>query len=595
MAVPDAVRQALVDIVPAGWHPPLRDPDPRLRIPTSDSHDATETDSQATLATTEEEGDDGATVDLEEAQSVLLDILDAPLSRTFVGLTSATVVPLPHQVRIAVRAVETFPRGYLLADEVGLGKTVEAGLILRELLLSGRARTALLLVPASVLRQWQEELHEKLALDVPRYDRGQFRDRHDNELQTIPTANPWSAFPVLLASSHLARRADRSEQVLAAGPWDIVIVDEAHHARRRGLKATGSPNRLLTLLQTMRAAQAWKAIYLATATPMQMAPHEAWDLIELLGLPGAWGESADQFVRYFSHLRRPAEERDWVLLTRMLRDHLDQPDAPQDETLRAKVIAELGPARSRSVLRLHEPPPPTRLRISGWTATQQRCADDWLQAHTPMRDRVFRNTRSTMRDYQRQGLLPADLVIPRRHVHDEFIDLSGPERQLYDRIDAYIRRYYNAYMQQGGNPASQALGFVMTVYRRRLTSSFWAVRNSLARRRDNLTAGGHLAIGTLLDADDTTVAEDDETAPPDLQSTLLPHDVLAHLRDEVAELEAFIAGIDALGGHDSKAQQLDHDLSEAIAAGYDSVVVFTQYTDTMDFLRTRLAGLYQRV
>jgi len=59
--------------------------------------------------------------------------------------------------------------GYLLADEVGLGKTIEAGLIVRELILSVRAKTALLLVPASVQSQWQEELHEKLSLDVPRY------------------------------------------------------------------------------------------------------------------------------------------------------------------------------------------------------------------------------------------------------------------------------------------------------------------------------------------------------------------------------------------------------------------------------------------
>ena len=91
---------------------------------------------------------------------------------TGVGFATAGVDALPHQLAIARRAVDTYPRSYLLADEVGLGKTIEAGLILRELLVSGRAQRALVLVPASVIRQWQEELFEKFALDVPRFDGG---------------------------------------------------------------------------------------------------------------------------------------------------------------------------------------------------------------------------------------------------------------------------------------------------------------------------------------------------------------------------------------------------------------------------------------
>src|SRR5206468_2390616 len=99
--------------------------------------------------------------------------------------------------------------------------TIEAGLILRELLLSGRIKTALLLVPASVLSQWQEELHEKISLDVPRFEGGVFLDRHNHQMAHDPAVNPWTAFPVLLASSHLARRADRRTQLLE-GSWDVV-------------------------------------------------------------------------------------------------------------------------------------------------------------------------------------------------------------------------------------------------------------------------------------------------------------------------------------------------------------------------------------
>lgn len=596
MPVPTALRDQLVNIVPAGWTPPSQDPDPRLR--NLDIPDDPLGGGPVSTAPVEGDGpeDPNAGANAVAADRVrLLEMLNAPLTRTMVGIASAGVEPLPHQQLIAIRAVETFPRGYLLADEVGLGKTIEAGLIVRELLLSGRAETALLLVPASVLSQWQDELHEKLCLDVPRYEGGVFLDRHDDPIAIDPTANPWSAFPVVLASSHLARRNDRREQLLAAGPWDLVLVDEAHHARRRGLKATGTPNTLLDLLQSMKQSGSWKALYLASATPMQMAPHEAWDLVELLGLPGIWAESAELFVRYFAELRRSAEERDWTLLTRMLRDQLDEPGAPVDEGLRTRIVDELGPVVSRTVLRLHQPPVPTRSRVMGWKAKQTELADSWLRAHTPMRDRVFRHTRGTMRRYQQQGLLPADLVIPRRTIRDEFIKLSPAEWTLYERIDAYISRFYNSYLHAAaGNSAARALGFIMTVYRRRLTSSFQAVRLSLERRRAALAAGRSLAIADLLDADDRNTTEDDDTGLTDTAAAnaVISADLLSA---EIDELDSFISDINALTGQDSKADQLYDDLSKAIAAGYDSIVLFTQYTDTMDYLRERLAGPYQRV
>ncbi|MGW1341319.1 DEAD/DEAH box helicase [Kribbella sp. NPDC002412] len=591
MPVPEAVREQLVSIVPPGWDPPLDDADPRLRD--WDVPDDPLGGGQTDIDTTGENDPDVAERQRRSDLDRLIEVMNAPLTRTMVGVASAGVEPLPHQQLIAVRAVETYPRGYLLADEVGLGKTIEAGLILRELLLSGRAKTALLLVPASVLRQWQEELHEKIALDVPRYEGGAFLDRHNRPLSVDPSANPWSASPVLLASSHLARRNDRRTQILAAAPWDVVLVDEAHHARRQGLKSTGTPNALLSLLQVMKDTGAWKALYLASATPMQMAPHEAWDLIDLLSLPGAWAESADQFVRYYADLRRPASERDWSTLTRMLRDQLDAEGASVDEALRTRVRDELGPVRSRTVLRLHEPPPPTRHRVMAWNQTQERLVDEWLRAHTPMRDRVFRHTRATMRRYQQNGLLPPDLTIPTRQIRDEFIKLSKPERALYERIDGYISRYYNAYLTTGTtSQATRALGFIMTVYQRRLTSSFEAVRLSLTRRRDLLRAGRGLVLNDLLDSDDRRETED-----ADLPTDMVVDDPTADdlLGREISELDSFIADIEALGGQDTKADQLYGDLNEALSAGYDSVVLFTQYTDTMDYLRERLAGSYQRV
>jgi len=75
------------------------------------------------------------------------------------------------------------------------------------------------LVPKSVLRQWQEELYEKLALNVPAYDGGIFTDYFGR--QVVAVGNPWSAFPIVLASSQLAKRRSRQDEVLEAGPFDL--------------------------------------------------------------------------------------------------------------------------------------------------------------------------------------------------------------------------------------------------------------------------------------------------------------------------------------------------------------------------------------
>lgn len=554
--LPAAVRQHLIT------HAPDLPPLPSSPTPAP----------EPALSTTHDDADD---FDAEAAWTELEALRDAPTTSQWTGVGSAWAQPLPHQAELIDRVVSTFPRGYLLADEVGLGKTVEAGLVLRELFTSGRAKKALLLVPASVMKQWQEELHEKMNLDVARYDQGGFLDRFDRSIPVDRAASPWSAFPIVLASSHLARRRDRRRQILDAGPWDVVLVDEAHHARRRGSKPTDTPNSLLSLLQEMKDKQAWRALYLATATPMQMHPHEAWDLISLLGLKGRWGQSAEDFIRYFRLLAVDPGHRHWELLSSMLADYFSDPQAERDAELERQIDDALGWTKSFPVTHLDGNPPSADLKATFPNETSQ-WMDKWLRRHTPMRDRVFRNTRKTMRSYQAAGVIPADVVIPIRHVKDDFIPLEPVERRLYERIEQYIRRHYNAYLTSQGN---QALGFIMTVYRRRLTSSFEAIKRSLERRLRVLEEGMDLA--ELFTEDDRADIEESLFDPEDF-------DVRADLlRDEIAELKSFLKELGHITGEDSKATHLVKDVTEALDT-YTSVVVFTQYTDTMDYVRERL-------
>lgn len=501
---------------------------------------------------------------------------------TGVGFATAAVEPWPHQTAIARQAVETFPRSYLLADQVGLGKTIEAGLILRELLVSGRADSALLLVPASVIRQWQEELDEKFALTIPRYDSGRFYTRQagvDVELPN-PGGNPWAAFPVLLASSHLARRRTRRSEIISAGPWDVVLVDEAHHARRSGSKSTDTPNTLMALLADMKLNRSWKALYLASATPMQMNPHEAWDLLELLGLTPLWGESANKFTQYYSELREEPDVRQWEFLRRMSEDFFTE--GSPDPVLTSEVRSKLGLAGSKPIRDFHKNglSNEAKAHLDAKTFTY---LDEWLRRHTPMRDRVFRTTRTTLRHYKETGLLDASATIPVRSVKDRFVPFSEEEAALYDRIEAYISKYYDAYMSGPG--ANKPLGFIMTVYRRRLTSSFLAIQRSLERRRDVLV--GNAAASGLLDPDDVAALE--YTALFDVAN--LPDEKVDFVA-EVAELDSFIEDLRSRPPDESKMTYLHNELHDAFHGLHDTAIVFTQYADTMDYIRNQLVPVY---
>ena len=143
---------------------------------------------------------------------------------------------------------------------MGLGKTVQAGLLLRQAWLSGRARRMLVMAPASVLKQWQRELREKFGLDWPIYS-GKSLDWQPTRFRPAGLSRPvdrssWTAEPYVLVSSHLMRRRDRHKDLLEAEPYDLVVLDEAHHARtRRENSSSGGerlrPNTLMQLMQQL--------------------------------------------------------------------------------------------------------------------------------------------------------------------------------------------------------------------------------------------------------------------------------------------------------------------------------------------------------
>ena len=183
---------------------------------------------------------------------------------------------LEHQVRTAKTVLRRFRGRAMLCDEVGLGKTIEAGLVLSELIIRGLARSVLVLVPPSLIEQWQGEMRRKFSIELISHDDPAFRERGPNA---------WSEFDRVIASIHTAKREPHKSSILARR-WDIVIVDEAHHLRNRNT-------------QTWKFASEIQKqfILLLTATPVQNNLEELFNLVTLLE-PGLLS-TARQFQRHF--------------------------------------------------------------------------------------------------------------------------------------------------------------------------------------------------------------------------------------------------------------------------------------------------------
>ena len=193
---------------------------------------------------------------------------------------------LPHQLKTALTVLRRFRGRALLCDEVGLGKTIEAGLILLELLMRKLARRVLILTPSSLVEQWRGEMARKFGLDFITYDDPLFKTQG-------PAA--WSSFDRILASYHTAKR-EPHRSIIAAQEWDVVIIDEAHHCRNRN-----------TLLWKLVNALRKKYVLLLTATPIQNNLDELYNLVTLLQ-PGLLS-TAKQFQHRFVDRRDKLQPR----------------------------------------------------------------------------------------------------------------------------------------------------------------------------------------------------------------------------------------------------------------------------------------------
>jgi SNF2 family DNA or RNA helicase len=559
----------------------------------------------------------------------------------------SSIDPWPHQRVIADTAASIYPESLLFCDEVGLGKTIEAGLTISRLLTIGEVSDALLLVPATVQPQWQEELLEKFNINAYSYEYGGaqrvLRDAYgiEHSLSDYETIDAWEDShigefvsdreepTVILASWHTARRTQNmgmfsptvhwQEEHPGDPPkdsfeWDLTLVDEAHHGR----EGTNLYD-LLTELQNDTACN-----YVLTATPMQLEITELFDLLRLCNLPEGWNdrESFDTYFQMQQDLAEALDEinadssdtveeilpdlaskwnyepyegithlRTWAgMIQAFVQEHddvaewvgerVDDSDFGLSERRRLNRVLGTGKLGPRD----------WEDKFSNLSVDSLRFLLNLGEETTPVKSRVFRNTRQTLRMCKKANLL--DENIPRREIETRSVELGDAE-PLYDRVESYISDVYDQSKKLLEGKEKTAIGFVMTTYRQRLTSSLHAIEQSLKRRRENLRTD-------LRDASDVSESDLQTGAIADREEVLrreygLRVDQIGanssageRVRQfELSELEDFISQLYDVP-EDPKLEQLMQDLNELSARARDTVIIFTQYTDTLDAIKEKV-------
>ena len=188
------------------------------------------------------------------------------------GFLGGRIDLIPHQLYIAQEVANRHAPRVMLSDEVGLGKTIEACLILHRLLLSGRANRILVLVPESLVHQWFVEMLRRFNVWLHIFDEERCASIEAGE----PGANPFLDDQLVLTSiDFLAADPRRSEQAVAAG-WDVLVVDEAHHLEW----SEAAPSREYQVVEELSRKS--EGLLLLTATPEQLGVESHFARLRLL-------------------------------------------------------------------------------------------------------------------------------------------------------------------------------------------------------------------------------------------------------------------------------------------------------------------------
>ncbi len=410
----------------------------------------------------------------------------------FLSLAGSRIDVTPHQVDAAHEILTSHDHRYLLADEVGLGKTIEAAIVIEELIARGRAERVLIVTPASLKMQWREEMKDKFDQDYVIYDGNSVAGIE----QAVSGDNVWEEHDRIITSIDFAKQ-EKVLEPLREAEWDIAVFDEAHHLTcRRNSDGTRDPTKRYHVGEAVSPNT--DALLFLTGTPHKGKPDQFYFMVDLLA-----------------------------------------PYRFEDEH-------DISPQKLDDLMIRRLKTNPNMVHSDG----------------TPM--------------------------FPEKEIDTLSVEFTEEEERLYQSITDYLRDYYRL----GEEQESQAAGFSMVIYQKRLVSSIRAIQKSLEKRAQTLRNGeeGQLSpvVRSLLDQyrerPDTLTEEQRQRVERELQEaswTQDPEDRKKELK-VVEELIDRARAIDV----DSKSEKLRESIESLLAEDPDEkVLVFTEYTDTLEYLR----------
>jgi SNF2 family DNA or RNA helicase len=460
--------------------------------------------------------------------------LTKPVANNLYSFLASRTELLPYQFKPVLKLIESPYSRILIADEVGLGKTIEAGIILTELNARSPLRRVLVVCPSSLQRKWRLELEERFAWELEILDGERFRESIEDSSRD-PDA-PLRA----IGSMHLLRRQENLDLMVERRPrFDAVVVDEAHHMRNSGT----ATNHLGEVL-----ADSTDTLIFLTATPLNLGEHDFFELIRLL-VPEEFSD-----FDTFASLLAPNDHLNRTI--RILREKWP-PDFERALSALRKV------ERTPQGMRLTKRPD---YREAVRRLEQAKQEGDGHRAESVYIQRLLTDLNTLSHVFTRTRKREVSTLFPVRRAHKVAVRFTEAEMAFYEEISRWVIETYT----------DVPTGFILTVFQAQAGSCLPA----FGRKLDEI-----LNLSAIrFTGDEIWEAVDvDEGGEEQFRVELGAR----HLET----IERLAKAWREVGEVDTKYERFESALLELLAQGERKVLVFSFFIRTIDYLEERISKL----
>jgi len=480
-------------------------------------------------------------------------------------ITNSRLTLMPHQINVTHRLAEQFFPRMILADEVGLGKTIEAGIYIKEMIARNLAERILIIVPASLVKQWAFEMSNKFNIEFTIYDGNKIKELKSKRSYKHPDLlqNPFFYDNLIICSLQFARNKKYIE-LLSGVSWDIVIFDEAHHLRRYLINAiTGNYRETLNYELAKNLSLNSESILLLTATPLQLHSFELFSLIELIH-PEIFENFSD-----FEHFRKNMPFINLLLSNLNNIDNLNNFEVKNTiKLLKELKYIDKNKNLDQFLIEIKN--------ISFKLELLKKIEED----HT-LSKFLIRNRKKNVFTKE---------ILNKRIVNTIMVNPTKQELDIYNEIRLYLAKIYNSSLSK----ENVGVGFIITTLQKLLTSSKQAFLKSIERRLEQLERYKDLFLDAKIikegDPDFYATELDDQFLDDEIfnefnNKNVKEKEITTDLLNQEKILKEFYEKLKALP-YDSKSSKLLELIDQIYSLNpQEKIIIFTQFVDTLKFLK----------